>query len=85
MIYLASITAWLAAWGPVAWGAVGIASTVALTFGYFLYKVGKIMPVLVRPVIDFVVDLRIDSSALSEISRDRETSCRKEVRREAQR
>jgi len=46
MIYLASITAWLAAWGPVAWGAVGIASTVALTFGYFLYKVGKIMPVL---------------------------------------
>jgi hypothetical protein len=40
---------------------------------------------LVRPVIDFMVDLRIDSSAMTEMSRDRETSCRKEVCREAQR
>ena len=40
---------------------------------------------LVRRVIDFVVDLRIDSSAMTEMSRDRETCCRKEVRREAQR
>jgi len=40
---------------------------------------------LVRRVIDFVVDLRIDSSAMTEMRRDRETCCRKEVRREAQR
>jgi hypothetical protein len=40
---------------------------------------------LVRRVIDFVVDLRIDSSAMTEMSRDRETCCRKEVCREAQR
>jgi hypothetical protein len=41
--------------------------------------------ILVRRVIDFVVDLRIDSSAMTEMSRDRETCCRKEVCREAQR
>ena len=41
--------------------------------------------VLVRRVIDFVVDLRIDSSAMTEMSCDRETCCRKEVCREAQR
>jgi hypothetical protein len=38
----------------------------------------------VRRVIDFVMELRIDSSAMTEMSRDRETYCRKEVRREAQ-
>ena len=40
---------------------------------------------LVPCVIDFVVDLRIDCSAMTEMSRDRETCCRKEVCREAQR
>lgn len=32
MTYLASVTDWLAAWGPVAWGAIGIASGGAVLF-----------------------------------------------------
>jgi len=39
---------------------------------------------LVPPVIDSAVNLRIDSSAMTEISRDRETDCREEVRRDSQ-
>jgi hypothetical protein len=40
---------------------------------------------LVPPVIDFAVNFRIDSSAMTEMSRDRETDCREEVRGDAQR
>jgi hypothetical protein len=41
--------------------------------------------VLVPPVIDSAVDFRIDGSAMTEMRRDRETSCREEVCSEAQR
>jgi hypothetical protein len=41
--------------------------------------------VLVPPVLDLAVNLRIDGSATTEIHRDRETKCREEVRGEAQR
>jgi integrase len=40
---------------------------------------------LVHPVIDSAVDFRIDGSAMTEMRRDRETSCREEVCSEAQR
>jgi hypothetical protein len=40
---------------------------------------------LVPPVIDSAVDFRIDSSAMTEMHRDRETDCREEVCGEAQR
>jgi hypothetical protein len=38
---------------------------------------------LVPPVIDSAVNFRIDSSAMTETSRDRETDCREEVRGDA--
>jgi hypothetical protein len=34
----------------------------------------------VPPVLDLAVNLRIDGSAMTEMHRDRETSCREEVR-----
>jgi hypothetical protein len=40
---------------------------------------------LVPPVLDLAVNLRIDGSATTEMHRDRETECREEVHREAQR
>ena len=40
---------------------------------------------LVTPVIDSAVDFRIDGSAMTEMHRDRETSCCEEVCGEAQR
>jgi len=49
-------------------------------FGYFLPSPNTLVP----PVIDSAVNLRIDSSAMTEMSRDRETDCREEVRRDSQ-
>jgi predicted ATPase len=46
---------------------------------------GRVDFVLVPHVLDFGVDLRIDGSATTETHHDCETSCRKEVHREAQR
>ena len=40
---------------------------------------------LVPPVIDSPVDFRIDGSAMAEMHRDRETSCREEICGEAER
>jgi len=37
MTYLASITDWINAYGPLAWGGIGVATFVALTFGLYLY------------------------------------------------
>jgi transposase len=59
----------------------------------FGLKVGKTTPKtfegrvrsLVPPVIDFAADLRIDSSATTEMLPDRETNCREKVCGEAQR
>ena len=41
--------------------------------------------ILLPPVLDLAVNLRIDGSATTEMHRDRETKCREEVRGEAQR
>jgi hypothetical protein len=41
--------------------------------------------ILVPLVLDLAVNFRIDGSATTEMHRDRETKCRKEVHREAQR
>jgi hypothetical protein len=37
MSYLASITHWISAYGPAAWGGVGILTILILSFTYFLY------------------------------------------------
>jgi hypothetical protein len=39
MAYLASITAWISQYGPVAWGAVGVATFLSLSLAFFLISV----------------------------------------------
>lgn len=38
MTYLAAVTDWLTLWGPVAWGAVGIAAFVTISLAYYLFS-----------------------------------------------
>lgn len=42
MSYLAAISHWLAPYGPVAWGAVGIASVLVLALIYWLYGTARV-------------------------------------------
>jgi hypothetical protein len=41
MTYLARASAWLAPYGPVAWGGIGLLSMLVVAFAYFLVSLGR--------------------------------------------
>lgn len=60
MTYLASISEWLAPYGPVAWGAVGLLTILLLALGYLLYGMAR-----ARTAVAYYTTARASSSAIN--------------------